>query len=266
MKTLKNFIWLFAIFFAITIISSSCKKKDPQPEIPPQSTFLMNFNDYSDTTIQNKITHANWIYGAANVGIWNVVITIGLAIPVASYAYALQQEPKWDRRNRQWVWSYNFTSWGVHSAKLTAELSSDTIIWNMKIDDFDWYTGHSHTNGSGGYWILNESRTYPTQLLRIDWALNSSGVSSVKYTNVAPSTSPNYKNNGEYITYGTVASAEFNRFYNIFLKNDTNTSSTNLTQIEWNFSDKHGHVKDQNHFGDANWHCWNNNLEDITCP
>lgn len=266
MKTFKNLLSIVILFFTIVLLNSGCKKKDPQPDLPPQSTFLMNFNDYSDTTIQSKTTHANWIYSAANVGVWNVIITIGLAIPVASYAYALNQEPSWDRRNRMWTWSYNFNSFGVHSAKLTAELDGDTLLWNMKIDDFLWYYGHSNTNGSGGYWILNESKTNQTQLLRIDWSINSSGTSSVKYTNVAPSSSSAYKNNGEYITYGTVANTEFDRFYNIFLKNDTNTSITNLTEIQWNFADKHGHVKDQNHFGDANWHCWNNALEDITCP
>jgi hypothetical protein len=114
--------------------------------------------------------------------------------------------------------------------------------------------------------MLNESPSHPTGLLRINWALNSSSISSIKYINVAPSTSSNYKNNGEYIQYGTVANTEFDRFYDIFMKNDTNTTLTNLTEIEWNYADKHGHVKDPNKFGDSNWHCWDTNFTDMVCP
>lgn len=266
---MKQYYLFFAMVLFYFALGTGCKKKEPAPEMPPSGTMLMDFNDFKDTAgVSNKATHVNWLHSAANVGFWNVVITVGLAVPVASYVVALNQEAKWDKKTKTWTWEYNFNSFGSHHAELTAKLDGDTVIWKMYIDNFNWYYGHSHVNASGGYWMLNESVANQTPLLRIDWQRNSSGISSITYKNVAPSSSQNhFKNNGEYITYGTNASStEFDRFYNIFLKNDTNTTITNLTEIEWKFSDKHGRVKDPKKFGDQIWHCWNTAFEDVTCP
>jgi hypothetical protein len=44
--------------------------------------------------------------------------------------------------------------------------------------------------------------------------------------------------------------------------------STGMTEIEWNISTKEGHVKDEAHFQDAEWHCWDtlvNGLVDKIC-
>ncbi len=266
MKRIIGALIILITFFGLVLVDSGCKKKEPAPDFPPSTTMAFNKAIF-DTTGVGKSTYVNFIHSAVNVGVWNFLLTITLAVPVVSYAIALDQEADYDNHDKTWTWDYNFNSWGVHHAVLTAKLDGDTVVWKMKIDNFDWYYGHSNTNGSGGYWMLNESPSQPTNLLRIDWALNSSGVSSIKYTNVAPSSSAtHYKNNGEYIQYGTVSSGEFDRFYDIYMKNDTNTSLTNLTEIEWNFADKHGHVKDPNKFGDQLWHCWNTSYIDVVCP
>lgn len=266
-KTIGALIILIT-FIGLTIVDSGCRKKEPAPAFPPASTMAFNNSAFSDTAgmSQNKSTYVNFFHSAVNVGFWNLILTVNLIIPVASYAVALEQDADYDNHDKTWTWDYNFNSFGVHHAELTAKLDGDTVDWRMKIDNFEWYYGRSNTNGSGGYWMLNESAAHPTGLIRIDWALNSSGISSIKYTNVAPASSDHYKNNGEYIQYGTVASAEFDRFYYIFLKDDNNTSLTNLINIEWNFADKHGHVKDPHKFTDSNWHCWDTNYADVVCP
>ncbi|MFH2094125.1 MAG: hypothetical protein ABIJ16_00390, partial [Bacteroidota bacterium] len=123
----------------------------------------------------------------------------------------------------------------------------------------------SHTSQSGGYWILNESKTQQTPLLKISWAKNSDGSSFIKYTNVAAASSTHYKNRGEYIMYGTESSGEYDRFYDILLIDDIVTTVSNLTEIEWNFTDKHGRVKDPKHFNDSEWHCWDHFLNDVAC-
>ena len=63
----------------------------------------------------------------------------------------------------------------------------------------------------------------------------------IKYTNIIPGGAEN----GGYIYYGT-QTGDMTRFYDIF-----NKGQDNLTEIEWNHTDYHGHVKDPNKFGDS---------------
>ncbi|MFH2095459.1 MAG: hypothetical protein ABIJ16_07135 [Bacteroidota bacterium] len=269
MKTIKKNAVVFILLAALVlvIVSPGCKKKDePAPEIPPATTMVMDFKDFKDTSsVTNKSTYVNWLHSAVNVGVWNIVLTVTLAIPVASFYESFNHPAEYHHQDEYWTWEYSFNSWGTHQAELTGFIEGDTVNWEMRIDNFLWYYGRSHTNKSGGYWMLNESKTQQTALLRIDYQRNSTGVSSIKYKNVAPASSTHYKNHGEYIEYGTVASAEYDRFYDIFLIDDNNTSENNLTEIEWAFSDKHGHVKDPKKFGDSEWHCWDTTFADASC-
>ena len=269
MKRTIGALVILITFFGLVLVDSGCKKKEPAPNLPPATTMSFNSANFTDTAGMSggKSTYVNFFHSAINVGFWNLMLTVTLAVPVVSYGVALDQEADYNNHDHTWTWDYNFTSWGVHHAELTAKLDGDTVDWKMEIDNFEWYYGRSHTNGSGGYWMLNESSSQPTHLLRIDWALNSAGVSSIKYTNVAPSSSSHFKNNGEYIWYGTVANApEFDRFYNIYMKDDINPLQTNLTEIQWNNADHHGHVKDPNKYSDSSWHCWDTNYIDVVCP
>lgn len=54
--------------------------------------------------------------------------------------------------------------------------------------------------------------------------------------------------------------AEFNRFYDIF-----NIENDNLLEINWNETDKNGRVKDPIKYGDDEWHCWDQDLQDSEC-
>ena len=258
----SNFIKAGVLLFAMSlIVFSSCKKKEPAPDIPSTSSMVMDFSQFSssdDTTAtRDTSTYHNWGYSFANVAVWNTIITVGLALPVAAYRESFNHEAEYDSHAKTWTWSYSF---GLgHQAQLVSYFKGDTVVWEMTIDDFQWYYGHSHVDKSGGYWILNESKTQQRQLLRIDWHQNSDGTFNISYTNVAPATSSYGDENGGYISYG-VTTGEFDRFYHIY-----NKGEDNLTEIEWQKADRHGHVKDPKEFGDSDWHCWNTNLADITC-
>jgi len=36
--------------------------------------------------------------------------------------------------------------------------------------------------------------------------------------------------------------------------------------VEWNRTNRSGRVKDALHFEDEEWHCWNENRDNIDCP
>jgi hypothetical protein len=268
MKTILN-LTLKSMFLlaVILMIITGCKKNDnPAPALPPQSSFVMDFSDFSnpnDTLVPREInTYQNWGFSYANVVVWQSLITVGLAVPVASFAESFNHEAVYHPNADNWTWSYNVTvGMVVYEAKLTGYLQSDSVVWEMRVTkgtdfaDFLWYYGKSALNETGGYWILQENPLNPNPLLKIDWNHYDVGMADITYTNIRPED----PQNGGYIFYGTNLN-DFNRFYHVY-----NKGLDNLTEIEWNSINKNGHVKDLHHFGDEQWHCWNELLIDISC-
>ncbi len=267
MKTFKNlFIKSAFLLVALIFITTSCKKEDePAPDLPPQSSFVMDFSDFSnpDDTLGSReiATYQNWGYSYANVVIWQTILTVGLAVPVASFLESFNHEAVYHPDQDNWTWSYNVTvNLVVYEAELTGYLQADSVVWEMRItagnqySDFLWYYGKSAFNESGGYWILQENPLNANALLRIDWNKDMYEA-DIRYTNVRPGDIEN----GGYIFYGT-ALADF-MSYNIY-----NKGLDNLTSIEWSSENKDGHVRDPHHFGDDLYHCWDTNLMDEVCP
>jgi hypothetical protein len=274
MKTYRIYLFGAAIvcFATITLMISGCKKDKEEtkdaPALPPKSGFVMNFDDFSkpgDTlkSTRDAATYNNWGYSYLNVVWWNAFITVGLAVPVASFAEAFNHEAVYHPDAGNWTWTYNVTAGqSVYEAELTGSLVSDSVLWEMRItkdteySDFLWYYGKSDLLQTGGYWILKESPTNQVNLLKIDWLKHSDNTADIRYTNIKLSA----PENGWYIYYGSTVNA-FDRFYNIYNKN-----LDNLTVIEWNSTAKNGHVKDPHHYQNTDWHCWDETLQDIVCP
>ncbi len=84
-----------------------------------------------------------------------------------------------------------------------------------------------------------------TPFVGITWNRNSDGTADIEYKN---SISENAENGG-YIKYGLITN-DLNAFYLIY-----NKGKDNLTDIEWNTTNKNGYVKDSLRFSDSNWHC-----------
>ena len=273
MKTLRNILVSTAIlvFVASLLSLTGCKKdkaENKAPELPPQSGFVMNFSDFGKPadTLKSSLettSYNNWGYSYLNVAGWNIVLTVGLAVPVASYAEAFNHEAVYHPETGNWTWSYNFNVGNIpYEAELTGALVSDSSSWEMRItkgaefSDFLWYSGKSDIAQTGGYWILKENPAVPNNLLKIDWHKNANATADIRYTNVKPGNAEN----GGYIFYGTSLNS-FDRFYNIY-----NKSLNNLTLIEWSSLHRNGHVKDPHHYQNTNWQCWDTNLLDIVCP
>lgn len=254
---------------ASLMLISGCKKDEEKtaPAIPPVSTFVMDFSGFSnadDTTGSRELaTYQNWGYSFVNVVSWNALLTVGLAVPVATFRESFNHPAVFNPDANNWTWSYNITAGNsVYGSRLTGQILGDSVAWEMHITrnplftDFLWYSGKSAIDQSGGYWIMVNSPQNPVNLLRIDWHRTSDNIADIRYTNIVPG-GPDA---GSYIFYGAVA-GDNNRFYNIY-----NQGSDNLTEIEWNAENRSGHVKDSFHFGNNLWHCWDAYLMDTQCP
>jgi hypothetical protein len=262
------------------------------PEIPPASTFIIDFDDFlspkpgsaslggteqsfqyvaftlkdSDLFADNLYApdeQKNWGFAALNVGFWNTVLFVGLAIPVASFVESFNHSPE-QQPDYTWVWSYDVpVEDQLYTAELHGKFIDNGVRWEMYISkegeysDFQWYYGESNLPVTEGFWILMKSPSDPTELLRIDWHRDiTDGSSDIKYTNIVPGG----PENGGYILYEVTTESPYDRFYEIYNKGKDNT-----TNIEWNSSTMEGRVKDSRHFGDSDWHCWDFDHQDVEC-
>jgi hypothetical protein len=270
---LKNTI---AGFVALAIVVSSCSKKDttsPEdeaPSIPPISSFVIDFSDFTSTGPLSKpghldkiLTTRNWGWAAGNVVVWNTVLTVTLAVPVAAFVESFKHEPV-RMPDGSWVWSYDFEVFEIpHSASLHGTIDNGEVHWDMYISkqgaytDFHWYTGNSDFLATEGTWTLSMNPDDPMPFLDIVWhrdLQNASG--DIKYTNIIPDD----PGNGGYISHGA-SNRTHDAFYIIYHK-----VVDNHTEIEWNRISKEGRLRDTLHFGDADWRCWDGQLQDRDCP
>ncbi len=248
---------------------------DTPPDIPPSGTFVMDFDDFSgaggakrvidrsDSTPLQAQAGDNWQWAALHVGVWSVIITVGLAVPVAAFLESFNHTPE-QQEDGAWVWSYEVPIGGVaHFAELHALADDGDIQWRMIItkegyyEDFEWFTGVSNLIGTEGTWTLNKSPDDPTPFIGIEWHRDADAeTGDLRYTNIVP----NGPENGGYIFHGTTGGPD-SAFFEIY-----NKGQDALRNVEWNRTTKEGRVRDQQRFGDDAWHCWDSGLQDIECP
>lgn len=264
---MKNRLKLSAIL--ILILMSSCtdnkttQPDDTAPAVPPKTSMVMGFDQFPDTASGlnlHKIegTYSNWGWAALNVAVWNSVLTLTLAVPVAAFLESFNHQPIL-QPDGSWLWAYDVNvSGAVYHAKLFGQTVQQGISWRMLISkegaftDFEWFTGLSNLPATEGTWQLNKDPGDPNAFLAIEWQRNAQdSTGSIKYTNVQT---------GGFIYYGKTTDPIYDAFYQIF-----NAEQNNETDIKWNIENKNGRVNDEMHFGNTDWHCWDENLHDIDC-
>lgn len=246
------------------------------PVLPPMETFLMPFQGFENPDTTDKAAgasnsrtvnnYANWFYAATNVVVWNSVVTLNLVIPVASYAEAFNHKAEF-QGNGIWLWAYDFVAEGVtYQAELTGQFISDNQVqWDMYITQVGgfskvhWYTGVTATDRTGGSWTLNYQPENPTPYLGIEYSRDfTSGTASIRYTNIIP----NHNDNGNYIEYweNYNMTSGMNRTYEVY-----DASDERRLMIEWSKEQRYGRVMDPVHFGDTDWHCWDETFRNMDC-
>jgi hypothetical protein len=264
---------IFIILLSLFLLPSCNKDKEENlPLLPPESCMLMDFSDFYQTTksdfipsplMQSEATAWYWLNAATHVKVWKIIITVGLAVPVAAFVESFNHQGVY-QGDREWAWTYDVTTLdAVYTADLNGTIQDTTVLWQMYVsksggfEDFLWYYGEVNLARTCGYWIMNDNPTSQSELLRIDWTREpDSEVAEIKYTNIQPGGAEN----GGYIQYGILTDENYNRFYDIYV-----ASTQRLVNIKWNSETKEGRIKDPYAYQDENWHCWDSNLQDIVC-
>jgi len=261
---------IFVAFFATACSDVNAPEGEP-PTLPPATSLVMDFTDFPEQQLATASTAmaapaagSYWMRSAFVVGVWNAIVTITLAPPTLAFIASFGNEPEWDDEAGAWVWMYDFDVLTVpHSARLEARMITDNIQWDMYISreggftDFNWFSGVSHASGTSGTWALNKSPDDPTEFLDIEWSRASSGdTHDLKYT-IVETGADGY---GNYIEHGWTEATPYNAYYNLY-----NSNTQNLTEIQWNRTTKAGRTADDQHFGDPDWRCWDEDLENADC-
>ena len=256
---------------------ASCAKDNPSdqltqaPNLPIVESMVMPFEILNelDTTgiaetgeIENRASYKNWTYAAVHLYVWNAIVTAELAIPVATLAEAFNHDPQVD--GEYYVWSYDIEDNNEHYfLKLFAKLanSQEGIEWEMVVDlegeysDFSFYTGLTSFDNTNASWTIYGAPQNPFPFLQIDYDVDSDDA-SIRYTNVIPG----HKDKGNYIEARSTVSGEMNRQYDI-----NKGAPEDFLRIRWNEPNHYGQVSEQTHFGDNDWHCWDEMGIDTSC-
>jgi len=267
---------VYSLLLIISLFISGCSEDDSNganpPVLPPKASLLMDFDAFPphpDARPANfgariDCNSSYFSYAACNVTVWNVLITVGLVVPVTSFIESFNHNPVL-QSDGTWIWSYDVNI-GLtrYTAELHGKIVDANVNWNMYVtkqgefSDFNWYTGTSHLSGSHGSWTLKKTPDNPTPLLQIDWNHDkATDTGDVKYTNVEPGG----PENGGYIFYGNNSGGEYDAFYDIF-----NKGADDLIEVEWKREIHNGRVKNLNHFGNLDWHYWDSDLQDDLAP
>jgi hypothetical protein len=274
---MKKVLTLLLLTVIMASLLTGCKKKkgDP-PLLPPEESFLIDFSNFESgksadfSSFGKGVENSNWEFAALVAGYFRVVITSTLIVPVSAFKGAIDQTPTW-LEEKTWQWSYSVNVATVtYKARLVGQIGTSDVSWKMYITkegtggfaEFLWFDGTTTINSegepTGGKWTLNESSTVQQPLLQIDWTKTGTAMGTVKYTYLKTG---DFKNS--YIEYGKTTSGSYDSYYNISYYNGTAFSEMN---VEWSSTGFNGRVMCPLWFGDSNWHCWNSNLTNITCP
>ena len=264
MKNLLSFVLI------LVLLSVGCKKeKGDPPVLPPAESMSIDFSNFnyqgkSATLPAAKgAENSSWEFAALAAGTWNLILGTTLFVPVMTFHLATDQAPSFVSENL-WQWSYSSTIANVvYNARLTGEIKGSSVEWKMYVTkegsftDFLWFQGTSQADGSSGYWILNESNTSPTQLLRIDWEKSGATVGKIKYTFVK-----NTEFKDSFIEYG-LTTAALNAFYKIHYYDFIQEKFIDV-DVEWSTSGHNGKIRSSGYL-DGIWHCWDSNKVNTEC-
>lgn len=278
MRTLFIALILLASATALLVTLAGCSDDEettqPEPEtppdLPPQASFIMYFDDFTQRASVDypgysldESSRVNWGQSAARIAFWNLALTVTLAVPSAAFIESFKHEPT-EQEDGSWAWEYSVTVGVEHTCRLVGSLDDNQVHWEMYITkegeftDYLWYSGSHDMLATSGTWTVNRHPDDTNPFIGIQWnRYPDTETGDLKYTNIIPG-DPGI---GSYIFYGSNTDPDYDRFYDLY-----NAGDDNLAEIEWNYTNKDGRVRDEFFYGDTDWHCWDGNLDDDDCP
>lgn len=283
MKKLLSSLLAIAVL-NLMFVSCENQEKDTPPELPPYESMFTDFSQFKVNEANESVqvsnlksteaeTMINYGFSALEVGFFNIVLAVTLAVPVASFAASFQHKPVF-MGDATWQWSYDVTGFAkTYRARLVGQIRSEDILWEMYLavdgigghPEFLWFKGTSDLDGHGGQWTLNHSYQFQEPVLQIDWESDGNEVGEIKYTYVRE-----LNNNrevelgkGNYVEAGKLI-GDLDAYYNIHIYNNDQQDFIDVN-IEWSTTEYNGRVKCPEFFQTSEWNCWDSYGYDVVC-
>ena len=254
------------IFFilSISLFLQFCDNPErTAPEIPDESNFIIEFPDF----ILETKDSSNFKFASEKLMLWESIISDSLLIAKKSYTEAVKNAESVYLKENTWLRTFYFNENSADfTAKLYCKTENDSLDLKMYItrageyENFFWFKGFCDINMTSGTWTfidkpsVNEYK--PKELLLIEWNITGESNYLIKYTNIEQGSSQN----GNYIAYNMSLDENCTDVYNIY-----NKGQDSFIKIELNRSTKKGRIKSITHYSDEEWHCWNEEFEDVEC-
>jgi hypothetical protein len=255
-KKLLSFISVsVAVVLVLGIAGCEKDKKDEAPPLPPLTSMVIDLNGFNTGKVTGTYNNIGMAVGA--VLYWNSMLTLGLAIPVASYTEAFNHEAvRVD--NDTWQWTYDVeVNDTLVTAVLTADVTGEMVNWEMSVSkqddfqDFVWYTGICDILATSGTWTLYKSPDDPTELIGITWNHDyDKDTFDVEYLDISGG-----QYDGSYISFEMTEDPVFNAVYEVH----NALQQTTLT-IHYNTETHEGNITNG-----INTYCWAADYKDIAC-
>ena len=269
MKFLKPVSYLLILMTGLAITFTSCENSPKVMDLPPTESLQIDLDMFpSNGGSANKAalaSYGNWGFSSLTALVWQTVLVVNVAIPVAAYAEAFNHTPVY-LEDETWEWSYTVPVNGaIYEASLIgSRIDNETFSMEMYLSksgdedftDFLWFSGVIRYDHTAANWSMNQSPSEPAAFLEIVYNKDFEADSAnIRYTVVDPD-SDLYQ---AYIAYGIDPAYDYDAFYTVM-------TGEGYTFIEWSTTSAAGRVQDENHFQDALWHCWDSLLLDVDCP
>lgn len=267
LKRLSTIAIVMIATFGFMLTMNSCEKEPVRMELPPAESLSINWEAFPSNekkSADDELAMGNWLYSAASIVVWNTVVAANIVIPTVAYGAAFNHEPVY-MGDETWEWSYSVTvSQRTIVARLVgARIDNETFSMEMYLsetgnfEEFKWFEGVIRYDHTAADWTLYHSPQNPVEYLEISYQKDyENDVKNIRYT-VVDEENELYEG---YIDFGIDAGmTDYDAHYTVS-KPDTTTF------IEWNTTTNAGRVKDQGHYGDELWHCWDSMLQDVECP
>jgi hypothetical protein len=264
---------ILSIFWLAACEKNPTASKSPKPDLPPQSSMAVDVQMFSsnaglsNTGADETAIGKNFVAARLTVGAINLAVLAHTSVPVLTFGAAISQQPSLkDDGKWHWVYSVSNNAGQQFQADLAGwiDASAQVSRWEMRIstsglgaplNNFLWYTGSAALNNGSGQWDIYDAAqpSSSVKVVHIDWDHPSADKATLKFTVVKPQV----PENGDVLTY----KAEGNgRMVTYFDKSESGT-----LEIFWDASTNAGYLIAP-HYNNGQKSCWDNQLNDTTCP
>jgi hypothetical protein len=260
-----TYLWM-SFFVGCSKDSNPANSTAEPPELPPAQSMSFDLSTFSTNSAGKQavvLSKNNFANAASRAILINTVVIAALAIPAATLAAALSQQPALEQDGK-FHWIYQTTTKGFNlEADLAGhiDIQAKRIIWEMfitcnnaglQLDNFKWYEGFVNLENSEGEWTIYDF-TQPDSSVKvatINWIYNNREDAQTIFKNIYEGA----EGYGDTLTY-SVDGKDCQIVY-------VDKSADETAIIAWNSETTAGYLQVP-HYNDGQPAYWNEDRNDI---